>query len=296
MDFGAVSDPTRLDLSVPPLDPTWAARWPAFEGPPRVHTGAPLWADKRWVGTFYPDDLPQRGWLVHYAARFSAIEHNGTFHALPGATQLAAWKAALPPGFRFCPKVPRSISHAGDWRADAPRFGEAVRQLGDHLGPLLFQVPPEVGPEHLPEIGARVAALGASLPVAVEVRHPGFFPRGRVLPAFAEWIARANLTAVVTDTPGRRDVVHATLPTPRLFLRLRLADHPAIDATRVQAWADRVSTWPGLQEAWMFLHTDDVVALLHRLEDLHGALNTRLGLTLPTQLTRPPAPSLFGPR
>jgi len=301
MDFGAVTDPRGIDYTVPPLDPACVARWPAAAprpGPPTIHTGAPMWGEKAWVGPFYPDGTPARAWLGHYAGRLGAVEHNGSFYAVPTEAQAAAWAAATPPGFRFAVKVPKTISHAGPWREDAPRFAAAARAFGDRLGPLLVPAPPVVGPEHLGELAARVAALGPDLPVAVELRHPAFFRDGRLIAPAVEWLARAGHVAVVTDTPGRRDVAHASLPSPRLFLRLRACDDPALDRARVLGWADRLAEWSnaGLREAWVFVHTHDVVGIMGLLELLHGALNERFGFTMPTRILRPPPPSLFGPR
>lgn len=306
MDFGAVLDPHGIDFTVPSLDPACAARWRAVAapGPIAVHSGGPMWGEKAWVGPFYPEGLPPRAWLGHYAARLGAVEHNGTFYAVPTPEQVAAWAAATPPTFRFCVKVPKTVSHAGPWREDAARFGAAVRAFGERLGPVLFQVPPEVGPEHLAEIVARVDALGLDLPVAVEVRHPAFFREGRLHGRLVEWLARTDRLAVVTDTPGRRDVAHASLPSPRLYLRLRMCgeigpDAPAVDEARVTGWADRIAAWAdrGLREAWVFVHQREVVGLLGRVEGLHRALHERLGdrlaRPLPTTLLRPPPRGLF---
>lgn len=295
MDFGAVVDPTGIDFSVPPLDERCAARWPA-PGGFALHTGAPMWGERAWLGPFYPEGTPQRAWLATYAARLGAVEHNGSFYAVPTAAQVAAWAAATPPGFCFCPKVPRTVSHAGDWRADAPRFGEAVRAFGERLGPVLFQAPPEAGPEHLDELAARVAALGPGLRVAVEVRHPGFFRDGRLLGPLLAWMARTDRIAVVTDTPGVRHVAHASLPTPSLYLRFRATEGHPVDEGRIEAWAERIAAWRarGLAEAWVFVHQHDAVGLLGRLERFHAALAPRLGVALPTGLLRAPPPRLFG--
>ncbi|MES2638205.1 MAG: DUF72 domain-containing protein [Myxococcota bacterium] len=304
MDFGAVDDARGIDFSLPPLDPACLARWLVVSAPSEhrlaVHSGAPMWGEKAWVGPLYPEGLPPRAWLGHYAARLGAVEHNGTFYAIPTPELVAGWAAVTPPTFRFCVKVPKTISHAGPWREDAPRFGAAVRTFGERLGPVLFQVPPEVGPAHLPEIIARITALGPDLPVAVEVRHPDFFREGRLAPALVEWMARTDRIAVVTDTPGRRDVAHASLPSPRLYLRFLACEGP--DDARVADWADRIAAWTdlGLREAWVFVHQRDVVGLLTRVEALHRALTTRLEgrlvAPLPTRLLRPPPLGLFGPR
>src|SRR5690606_7287224 len=73
-------------------------------------TGTSGFGYKEWKGSFYPSDLPASRWLSYYAERFPAVEINNTFSRMPVPDQLTAWRAEVPPEFRFILKAPRQIT------------------------------------------------------------------------------------------------------------------------------------------------------------------------------------------
>jgi len=77
------------------------------------YLGCPIWSFKGWVGTFYPKGAKPSEYLFHYARRLSNIEGNTTFYAVPSQDTLDSWIANTPETFRFCPKIPKVISHEG---------------------------------------------------------------------------------------------------------------------------------------------------------------------------------------
>lgn len=284
MDFGRLHSTDGIDLSTPPGDPRTAALLGALpqKGPLQVYTGAPLWSERRWVGSFYPQGSPPGRWLGHYAEQLNAIEHNGSFHAIPSPAQTAAWAAQLPPGFRFCPKVPQVLSHGGaDWRAAVGPFRAAMEPLSAFLGPILLQFPPEAGPADWPEMAARVEALDG-LPLAVELRHPDWFVGRRLRGRAWGYLAEKGHATVVTDTPGRRDVCHASLSSPVLFLRFLAVQQPS-DLSRIADLAEHIAGLAaiGLQELYFFAHQPDFAAVPDLLLAVHRLLGARLGVSLP---------------
>ena len=66
---------------------------------------------KEWVGEFYPEKLPAKAMLEHYATRLPIVEINNTFYRMPNAAAIQGWRAQVPDSFRFAIKVPRRISH-----------------------------------------------------------------------------------------------------------------------------------------------------------------------------------------
>jgi len=283
MDFGR--DPAlaldRVDFALPPLEPrsvaTLADSALNITAPLRV--GAPAWAVPAWVGDLYPRGVARGEWLRHYAARFDAVELNATFYAIPTRPRCAAWAEAVRENtaFRFCPKAPRVISHAPGLRpavADVRAFAQAVEGFGHHLGPSLVQLHEAVGPARTPEIMRLLDALPRDLPWALEVRHPGFFD-GRALAApLFDALASRGLGAVVTDVAGRRDVCHASLPTPTLFVRLVCNGLHPTDAVRARAWSTRLLDLraQGLREGHLFVHQPDDADALATLATLQQAL------------------------
>ena len=77
------------------------------------YLGCPIWAYKDWVGGFYPEGTKPADFLREYARRLTAVEGNTTFYAVPAPMTLLRWVEETPETFRFCPKLPRTVSHAG---------------------------------------------------------------------------------------------------------------------------------------------------------------------------------------
>ena len=130
---------------------------------------------KPWQGTFYPDKLPKPQQLPYYAGRFNALEMDSTFYGTPKTDAVERWRAITPDGFRFCPKAPREITH--DLRLAGPAvdllatFVDTMRLLGDRLGPILLQFPPDFPAEERDNLAAFLSRLPTGARFAVELRH-----------------------------------------------------------------------------------------------------------------------------
>ena len=143
-----------------------------------LYIGCPVWSFKGWVGNFYPDDTKPRDFLREYARRVTTIEGNTTFYAVPAEKTIENWVADTPETFRFCPKVPKAISHEGTLLDNIPRaeqFIEVMRGLGTRLGPMFLQLPPRFPPQHIAELGAFLSVWPRDIRLAVEVRHMDWF-------------------------------------------------------------------------------------------------------------------------
>ncbi|MBU4613090.1 DUF72 domain-containing protein [Achromobacter sp. GG226] len=189
------------------------------EGSVRVGIGG--WSFAPWRGTFYPEGLPQREELAHASRALGMIEINSTFYRSATPKQYATWRDATPDGFVFSVKAPRyttqrhTLADAGE---SIERFVTGgVTELGDKLGPLLWQLPPsrvfDAG-----DLRAFLAMLprqqhGITLRHVVEVRHASFLQR--------EWLTlarRYGVGCVFTDSPDypsfadpTSDVIYARL-------------------------------------------------------------------------------------
>lgn len=110
-----------------------------------IHVGCSGWIYPHWRGLFYPATLPEAQWFTHYAQNFATVEINNSFYRLPSAAVVAHWCAQAPAGFLYAVKANRYITHMKKLKepADALHlFLERVAALGEHLGPLLYQLPP----------------------------------------------------------------------------------------------------------------------------------------------------------
>jgi uncharacterized protein YecE (DUF72 family) len=141
--------------------------------------GCAVWAYKGWLGDLYPPESRPADFLRLYSRRFTAVEGNTTFYAIPDQNTIARWVAETPPGFAFCPKLPRELTHQRLLQPSIPsalRFLERMQGLGDRLGPIFVQLPPHYGPELLNDLTAFLSAWPCSeAPLALEVRHPDWF-------------------------------------------------------------------------------------------------------------------------
>lgn len=195
----------------------------------RAHVGISGWSYPGWRGGFYPSGLTHARELEYAAAKLSTVEINGSFYSLQRPASYAAWRDATPPGFVFAVKGSRFITHMKKLRdvdaALANFFASGVLALGPKLGPILWQLPPNLGfdPERLARFferlprdtgeAARIAkrhdarVSGRSFlraldqrPIrhAIEVRHPSFLD-----PAFVALLREHRVALCVADTAGR---------------------------------------------------------------------------------------------
>jgi uncharacterized protein YecE (DUF72 family) len=148
----------------------------------KIRVGVGGWNYAPWRQTFYPEGVTQKNELAYAASRLTAIEINATFYRSQKPQTYAGWRYAVPDGFVFALKAPRYatnrklLAEAGE---SVRRFAEGgLTELGDRLGPLLWQLAPtkRFDPD---DIGAFLALLpaeaqGFRLRHALEVRHATF--------------------------------------------------------------------------------------------------------------------------
>lgn len=145
------------------------------EGTLRVGTSG--WVYSHWKGNFYPDDLPQDRWFEHYAERFDTVEINNTFYHLPPDKDFDSWSEQAPPNFLYAVKGSRYITHMKKLKNPEDAVGKFVsgaRRLKKHLGPILWQLPPNwhANPDRLERFARRIPD---DLAHAFEFRDPDWF-------------------------------------------------------------------------------------------------------------------------
>jgi uncharacterized protein YecE (DUF72 family) len=142
-----------------------------------IHIGTSGWQYRDWRGRLYPQGLAQARWLSWYVERFQTVEVNNTFYRLPKADTFARWADTAPEGFLFAVKLSRYLSHVlrlRDPEEPVQRFLAHAQPLGDRLGPVLLQLPPDFKAD-AGRLRATLEAWPPSLRLAVEFRHPTWF-------------------------------------------------------------------------------------------------------------------------
>jgi uncharacterized protein YecE (DUF72 family) len=143
------------------------------------YLGCAVWSCKDWVGNLYPYKSQPRDFLSLYSRRFTTVEGNTTFYAIPSAETIEKWVAQTPPGFKFCPKLHRQITHQGlltPRSSEAIAFLNRISGLGDRLGTTFIQLPPSYSPEYFADLTEFLTVCSQiNLSLAVEVRHLDWF-------------------------------------------------------------------------------------------------------------------------
>lgn len=132
---------------------------------------------KEWKGHFYPDDISDKDMLKHYGTQLPTVEINNTFYRLPKEGVLVSWGEQVPDGFRFAIKASQRITHIKrlkDALDETEYLIRIVRTLGPKLGPLLFQLPPNLKKD-LPRLEQFLKQIPADMPAAFEFRHASWF-------------------------------------------------------------------------------------------------------------------------
>ena len=173
-----------------------------------LYLGCPIWSFKGWVGNFYPKGTKPSEFLYEYARRLTTLEGNTTFYAVPAQKTIEQWVASTPEAFRFCPKVPKAISHAGklmDSVDRAGQFTEIMQGLGTRLGPMFLQLPPRYSPNLLDDLEAFLAVWPREVRLAVEVRHLDWFESPHSS-ALDQLLIQYNMARATIDTRPIRDL------------------------------------------------------------------------------------------
>jgi len=246
--------------------------------PGAIRIGTSGWHYPHWRGPFYPPALAREQWLAHYATRFDCVEVNASFYRLPEPGAIARWCAAVPEGFLFAVKAPRAITHLKKLKGCEQALQELLARLalfGDHLGPLLFQLPPRWR-VNLHRLEAFLAALPAEGRFVLEFREPSWH-----CPEVRAALAAAGVSWCLADPPVEAAPGDQEPCGPCAYLRLhgpRQRYRGSYRSETLRAWAGRLRGWSrkGL-ESYCFLDNDERAhaprnaAQLRRLLAEHGS-------------------------
>ncbi len=236
--------------------------------------GCAVWGHKSWVGELYPKGSKAAEFLHLYSQRFTIVEGNTTFYSVPNQETIAQWVSQMSPGFEICPKLPRQITHNGLLQPsipDALEFLEKMQNLGEHLGLIFAQLPPNYTPNLLEDLTTFLEALSRTkVSVALEVRHADWFkqPHASNLNALLQQLA---IGRVVLDTrPAYTKSASFLEPVeprkPKLpvqpvvtapFTLVRFISHPDQEVNQpfMEEWVSWIDQWLHLgKHIYFFVH------------------------------------------
>lgn len=214
-----------------------------------IQAGTSGYSYKGWVGTFYPEKTKAPAMLPYYGERLSTVEINSTFYRLPKASVLETWAEAVPENFRFTIKASRRITHLKRLQnadEETAYLLKSVATLGDKLGALLFQLPPNMKCE-LDRLDAFLQLLPEGTPTALEFRHESWLDE-----AVFDRLRARNIPLVLVDD-AECDPPELIATADWGYLRLR---RPGYDDGQLRTWAHSVAQQEWTRALVYFKHED----------------------------------------
>lgn len=256
MKFGQVEDPSQIDFTLPKdHSNTKEILKQNKKGLENISIGCAKW-NKTDLKGFYPKGTKDE--LAYYSTQFNSIELNATFYGMPSSEQVLTWKEKTPENFKFFPKITNTVSHFRrllNIDDVVTQFATAVLNFDDKLGMVFLQLHDNFKPKDYERLEQFVNKWPKEVPLAIELRNTEWFTDEEILDKTCELFEQNNITNIIVDTAGRRDMLHMRLTTPNAFIRYVGANHES-DYARLEDWLDRLTTWKkeGLQNLYFFVH------------------------------------------
>ncbi len=263
------------------------------------------WRYPTFRGVFYPQGLRQADELAYVSRRFNSVEINGAFYSLQRPSSYIRWREEVPEGFVFAVKGGRFITHNKkllDCRSPlANFFASGVLALEEKLGPILWQLPPQLPFRAdrlrdffalLPRTTREAAVLGRDhddrlrhgawldvrvdrpIRYALEIRHPSYED-----PAFYRLLREAGIALCVSDAAGTWPMLEA-LTTNFVYVRLHGDKELYVsgyERDTLDRWAKRIERWRANRDVYVYFDNDvnvrapfDALNLAKRLDRCHG--------------------------
>ena len=217
----------------------------------RLLAGTSGYAFKEWKGTFYPADVKDAGMLGYYATRFPTVEINNTFYRLPRENVLQDWSSQVPESFTFAIKASQRITHFARLKPESKDLLGYLLQnttvLGDKLGPVLFQLPPNMQKD-LERLKTFLGFLPRGRRFTFEFRHSSWFDEDVVQALRENDVA---MTIIDQDDFATPPIASASWG----YVRLHRLDY---DAQSLAQWAERIKE-PGWSDVYVYFKHDEGV-------------------------------------
>ena len=224
--------------------------------------GTSGWQYRDWRGGLYPQGVPARRWLEHYAGRYQTVENNNTFYRLPPRETFEGWRDRTPDDFVMAVKASRYLTHVRRLRdpdEPAARLLDAAAVLGSKLGPVLLQLPPTLKADPgtldacLTAFRTAAAALGRRGPrIAVEPRHETWWTQE------TRQVLEAHDAALCLADRRGRPVTPLWRTATWGYLRFQEGmSRPRYGPQALRTWVTRLAgAWPDEADVYVYFNND----------------------------------------
>lgn len=256
MKFGQVPDPSQIDFTIPKDHPRTKEILKEKKSKNfNVYVGCAKW-NKTDLKGFYPRGTKDE--LTYYSTQFNSIELNATFYSMPSPDQVSTWKDKTPDDFKFFPKITNTVSHYKrllNTTEAVTSFATSVLNFDEKLGMVFLQLHDNFKPKDYERLGKFIQDWPKEVPLAVELRNEEWFADEETFNKTMDLFEKHNVTNIIVDTAGRRDLLHMRLTTPTAFIRYVGANADS-DYTRLDDWIEHIKLWKkeGLENLYFFVH------------------------------------------
>jgi len=283
MKFGRVEHPENIDFTLPPDHPDTkkVLNRVKDDNVPEIYVGCAKW-NKADLKGFYPRGTKDE--LVYYSSQFNSIELNATFYRIFPAEQFSSWYDKTPSGFKFFPKLNQEISHwkrLNGVKEVVDNYLYNASNLKEKLGTVFLQMHTNFAPKDFDKVVDFVESWPKEIPLAIEFRHTDWYNDTTIANELYELLETNNISNIIVDTAGRRDLMHMRLTNANAFVRYVGANH-ASDYTRLDDWVERLKLWKeaGIKEIDFFVHQNIEEASPLLSAYFIKQLNSELGCSL----------------
>lgn len=208
--------------------------------------GTKTWESAMFKGTLYDHQAPMDEFLRAYATQYDTVEYHASFQDVPSKREMRELReevSEVNPDFKFCPLIPRRISHEfplGENKFDLQEFIEAIRELRSHLGPCILRLPETLSPLQMKALDRFYKTWPEDLPLAIHFTHLDWVKKESFLNLVARDLEGTNMSILLEDR------IEAPLHFERLILSshlvVRFYGRPALnrDEARLSYWKEKL--------------------------------------------------------
>jgi uncharacterized protein YecE (DUF72 family) len=220
-----------------------------------VFIGFPKWA-KADLKDFYPKGTKDE--LAYYSTQFNAIELNAFYYRIFPEKVVQGWYDRSAPDFTFFPKVPQLISQfrrLKNCNVELDDYFRSISNFKEKLGTVFLQMNENYGPDNFEDLTHFIEQWPTDVPLSVELRHTDWYTDASIAKELNDMLAQNKVCHTITDTAGRRDIIHMRLTNNQCFIRFTGANHPS-DVDRLDEWFERLTEWKeqGIEQINIFIH------------------------------------------
>lgn len=244
-------------------------------GEGQILIGTSGWHYRHWVGPFYPPGTATNDFLPYYCQIFRTVEINYSFYRLPEIKTFEQWRDTVPEEFIFSVKASRYITHLKrliDPSQSLRRFMERVTGLGNKLGPILFQLPPNMGLD-TERLEGFLAALPSGCRYAFEFRNQSWFTDEVYV-----MLGQFNAAFCIFELAGLQSPLVATADF--VYVRLHGPEDTkysgSYDSSVLGEWAERALTWAGDgTDTYIYFDNDQLGYAAQNARELQRLVKTK---------------------